>query len=89
MSRAKAAALMAMSQVDFAVYNQKRNQASYWRRFSHEEWVEFCTKMGRWFTVSAPDEFDKYTAANMARKAESDKLALERRGPLRPKRNKR
>ncbi|KKL92826.1 hypothetical protein LCGC14_1880820 [marine sediment metagenome] len=79
MSREKAAALMALSDVDAAVYRSKRNQRSYWQRLDHDEWVEFCKKMGDWFSDEAPDEWDNYVIANNARKAASDKAALERR----------
>lgn len=79
MSREKAAALMALSEVDMAVYKTKRNQRSYWQTLSHDEWVEFCGKMAAWFSVEAADEWDEYVIANNARKAASDKTALERR----------
>ncbi|KKN79582.1 hypothetical protein LCGC14_0337860 [marine sediment metagenome] len=79
MSREKAAALMALSDVDMAVYRSKRNQRPYWQRLSRDEWVEFCEKMAMWFSKEAPDEWDNYVIANNARKAASDKAALERR----------
>lgn len=78
MSREKAAAIAALSPSDKAVYISKRNQRSYWQRLSHEEWIEFCKKMGDWFTKSAPDEWDKYIIANNERKAKSDEAALLR-----------
>jgi len=80
MSRAKAAALMALSDVDMAVYKTKRNQRSYWQSLSHDDWVEFCEKMGTWFSNDAPDEWDNYVIVNNARKAASDAAALERQG---------
>ena len=79
MSREKAAALMALSDVDMAVYRSKRNQRPYWQRLSRDEWVEFCKKMGKWFSKEAADEWDNYVIANNARKAASDKAALARR----------
>ena len=79
MSREKAAALMALSDVDMAVYRSKRNQRSYWQRLSHDEWVEFCEKMGEWFSNEADDEWDNYVIANNKRKAASDKAALAKR----------
>ncbi len=77
MSKEKAARIQGLSPVDRAVYTAKRNQRCYWQRLSHDDWVEFCEKMGQWFCESAPDEWDTYVAANKARKAESDKRALE------------
>lgn len=78
MSRAKVAVLMAMSDVDLAVWKTKRNQQSYWQNFSHVNWVEFCEKMGKWFREDAPDEWDKYTVWNKERKAKNDEAALLR-----------
>ncbi len=69
MSREKAAALMSLSVVDMSVYRSKRNQRSYWQRLTHGDWVEFCQKMGEWFTNEAANEWDKYVVANNARKA--------------------
>jgi len=86
MSRAKVAALLALSPVDMAVWKTKRNQQSYWRHFQHSEWLEFCQKMAGWFAKDAPDEWDTYTAWNKARKLASDIEAEKRRPfPRRPK----
>jgi len=78
MSKAKAAGILALSPTDFAIWRSKRNQRSYWQKLSHAEWVEFCQKMGDWFINSASDEWDDFIIANNARKAASDKAALER-----------
>ncbi len=78
MSREKAAALMALSNVDMAVYRSKRNQRSYWQHLTHDEWTKFCQKMGDWFSTQAADEWDNFVIANNARKAASDKAAFER-----------
>ena len=79
LAREKAAALMALSAVDMGVYRSKRNQRLYWQRLSHDDWAEFCQKMGGWFAKEATDEWDKFVIANKARKLASDKAALERR----------
>ena len=79
MSREKAARLMAMSDVEAAVYRSKRNQRAYWQRLSHEEWVEFCKAMSHWFRREAPNEWDNYVAANNERKTASDEAALKRK----------
>ena len=76
MSREKAAAIAALSNVDFAVYRSQRNQRSYWQKLPHDEWAEFCTKMADWFKKDATDEWDKFVVANNARKAANDEAAL-------------
>lgn len=78
MSRAKVAAIMALSDVDLAIYKTKRNLQSYWRFFSHDQWGEFCEKMGKWFLKEALNEWDAVTAQNKTRKAASDVIANEK-----------
>lgn len=79
MSKQKAARLMSMSELEAAIYRSRRNQRPYWQHLSHEEWVTFCQRMASWFTKQAPDEWDKYVINNNARKAESDRKALEKK----------
>ena len=76
MSKGKSAALAALSEVDYAVYRAKRNHQPNWRNMAHEQWVDFCKKMGDWFKESAADEWDKHVVANKARKDASDEAAL-------------
>ena len=76
MSKEKARALNALSEVDYAVYRAKRNQVPNWRNLGHDGWADYCTKMGDWFKNGASDEFDKTVAANKARKEKSDEAAL-------------
>jgi len=78
MSKEKAAAIAALSPPDRAAYQVKRNIRAIWRRLDRDEWAAFCHIMATWFDVDAPDEFDEQLAANQARKAASDKAALER-----------
>ena len=86
MSREKAASILALSDVDRAVYVSKRNQRSYWQRLSHSEWVDFCAAMGQWLTQEAPNEWDDFVIANKARKAASDVQAEANRPfPRKPK----
>ena len=79
MSKDKAKALAALSEVDYAVYRAKRNQTPNWRNLDHDGWVEFCRKMADWFKNGAADEWDKHVVANKARKAKSDEEALMRK----------
>ncbi len=79
MSREKVAALAAMSPPELAAYKAKRNQRSYWQSLDHKEWATFCKIMGKWFTESATDEWDKFVKANALRKAKSDIEALARK----------
>ena len=76
MSKEKALALMQMNAAEKSVYLAKRNQRAYWQNLKHDEWVEFCKVMGKWFTKDAPDEWDDYTIHNGERKAASDLAAL-------------
>ncbi len=78
MSRAKAAKILALEGADKHIWFVKRGLLRVWRELSRDEWLVFCTKMGNWFLKQAPDEWDKYHAANLARKAKSDKAALEK-----------
>jgi len=78
LAREKTAQLMSMSAVDMAAYRSKRNQRSYWQRLPHEEWVEFCEKMGKWFLEIAPNERDNIVKFNKERKAANDAVALEK-----------
>ncbi len=79
MSKAKAAAILALEPADRAVYDMKRQMRGSWQRLTHAEWVDFCAQMGVWFKKSAPDEWDEYVKANMERKRLSDEAALARR----------
>jgi len=78
MSREKAAAIIASSEVESVLYRVKRNLRPHWRRLTHEQWVEFCAGLGEWLQSDAPDEWDERVLANDARKAKSDAEALER-----------
>ncbi len=86
MSKEKAAALAALSEVDMAVYKAKRNQRQTWHALPHDEWAAFCTKMADWFKKDATDEWDKFVEANNARKAASDEAALLRVVKMRTRR---
>jgi len=78
MSRTKAAKILALEGADKCIWYTKRNLLGVWRELSHEEWIEFCTKMGDWLHGDAIDEWDKYDKANKERKSKSDAAALER-----------
>lgn len=79
MSRKKAAAILSLSDVDRCIRRAKRDARIPWQRLSDDEWVEFCGKMAGWFANQAPDEYDLYVKENNARKAASDKTALEKK----------
>lgn len=79
MSKAKAAAILALEPADRAVYDMKRQMRGSWQRLSHDEWVDFCKQMGAWFVKLAPDEWDEYVKANKERKRLSDEAAMLRR----------
>ena len=76
LARHKAARLMAMDDVERAVYHSKRNQRSYWQHLDHTDWVKFCKEMSSWFDEQAPDEWDEYVIHNNERKAASDLAAV-------------
>ena len=78
MSRSKAAKIIALEGADKHIWWIKRNLLGVWRALSHDEWLEFCTKMGDWFQGDAHDEWDKYDKANKERKAKSDVAALQK-----------
>ncbi len=79
MSKAKAAAILALEPAERAVYDMTRQMRGPWQRLSHDEWVDFCGQMGAWFIDSAPDEWDEYVKANKERKRLSDEAAVARR----------
>ena len=79
MSKAKAAAILALEPADRAVYDMKRQMRGPWQRLSHEDWVDFCGQMAVWFAKSAPTEWDDFVIANNERKRLSDVAAARRR----------